>query len=42
MILDDLMEQNPMTFELIGHVTDGEITEETIIKAAELLLDSNK
>jgi hypothetical protein len=42
MIKDDVMEQSPAAFELLGHVTDGAISEDTIIQAAELLINSNK
>jgi hypothetical protein len=42
MIMEDLMEQSPAAFELISHVTKGEITDDTIIKAAELLINSNR
>lgn len=42
MIYEDILEQSPAAFELIRHVSDGTITEETFIQAAELLINSNK
>jgi hypothetical protein len=35
----DCMEQNPMAFDLVGDVDDDSWTEETFMKAAQLILN---
>ena len=41
MIMDETMEESEAAFELLGHVTDGPITEDTFRLAAELLINSD-